>query len=71
VVVVADGPVWRQLAGLAAVLLGARSRTYLVRSTTNDASSVLRAAGFAHIDASVVSTDAEPEAAAFARGIGG
>jgi len=70
VVVVADGAASRQLAGLAAVLLGARSRTFLLRSNRSDATNVLRAAGFAHIDAAVVSTDAEPEAAAFARGIG-
>ncbi|MBK7832473.1 MAG: hypothetical protein IPJ56_09045 [Gemmatimonadetes bacterium] len=61
---------WRQLAGLAAVLLGARGRTALVRPTEG-ADSALRAAGFAHLDAAVVSPDAEPEAAELARKVGG
>lgn len=68
VVVVADKAAWRQLAGLAAVLLGARGRTALVRPTEADK---LRALGFAHLDASVVSPDAEPEAAKLARKVGG
>lgn len=68
VVVVADKAAWRQLAGLAAVLLGARGRTALVRPTEADK---LRALGFAHLDASVVSPDAEPEAAELARKVGG
>ena len=70
VVVVADKAAWRQLAGLAAVLLGARGRTALVRPTEG-AESALRAAGFAHLDAAVVSPDAEPEAAELARKVGG
>jgi len=70
VVVVADEPARRQLAGLAAVLLGARGRTALVRPT-KDADSALRAAGFAHLDAAVVSPEAEPEAAELARKVGG
>ncbi len=70
VVVVADKAAWRQLAGLAAVLLGARGRTALVRATEG-AESALRAAGFAHLDAAVVSPDAEPEAAELARKVGG
>lgn len=68
VVVVADKAAWRQLAGLAAVLLGARARTALVRTTEADK---LRALGFAHLDAAVVSPDAEPEAAELARKVGG
>ncbi len=68
VVVVADKAAWRQLAGLAAVLLGARGRTALVRVTEADK---LRALGFAHLDAAVVSADAEPEAAELARKAGG
>lgn len=68
VVVVADKAAWRQLAGLAAVLLGARGRTALVRPAEADK---LRALGFAHLDASVVSPDAEPEAAELARKVGG
>ena len=70
VVAVADHAAFRQLAGLAAVLLGARGRTVLVRPGS-DALSALRSVGFAHIDAAVVSADAEPEAAAFARSVGG
>lgn len=70
VVVVATRPAWRQLAGLAAVLLGARGRTALVRPTEG-ADSALRAAGFAHLDGAVVSPDAEPEAAELARKVGG
>ncbi|KYF47076.1 hypothetical protein BE04_43730 [Sorangium cellulosum] len=70
VVVVADKAAWRQLAGLAAVLLGARGRTVLVRPSEG-ADSALRAAGFAHLDAAVVSPDAEPEAAELARKVGG
>jgi hypothetical protein len=69
VVVVADEAASRQLAGLAAVLLGARGRTALVRPTEG-ADSALRAAGFAHLDAAVVSPDAEPEAAELARRLG-
>lgn len=70
VAVVAARPEWRQLAGLAAVLLGARGRTALVRPT-DGADGTLRAAGFAHIDAAVVSPDAEPETAELARKVGG
>jgi hypothetical protein len=70
VVVVADKPAWRQLAGLAAVLLGARGRAILVRPS-EDAEDALRNAGFAHVDAPAVSPDAEPEAAEFARKVGG
>jgi hypothetical protein len=66
VVVVAAMPAFRQLAGLGAVLLGARGRTALVRPTW-DADGVLRSACFAHLDAAVVSPDAEPEAAELAR----
>ena len=70
VVVVAATPAFRQLAGLGAVLLGARGRTVLIRPTS-DADGVLRSAGFAHLDEAVVSPDAEPEAAEFARKRGG
>lgn len=70
VVVVADRGSFRQLAGLAAVVLGARGRTALVR-TTEGAETGLRAAGFGHLDAVLVSPDAEPEAAEFARSAGG
>src|SRR5262245_4899082 len=70
VVVVAHKAAWRQLAGLVAVLLGARGRTVIVRPSEG-ADSALRAAGFAHIDATVVSPDSEPEAAELARKMGG
>lgn len=70
VVVVADNAACRQLAGLAAVLLGARGRTALVRPSEGD-DETLRSAGFAHLDAAVVSPDAEPQAAELARRLGG
>lgn len=70
VVVVAERPAFRQLAGLAAVLVGARSRTILVRPGAESTDS-LRSRGFAHIDAAVVSPDAEPAAADLARSMGG
>jgi len=68
VVVVADKATWRQLAGLASVLLGARGRTALVRATEADK---LRSLGFAHLDAAVVSPDAEQEAAELTQQVGG
>lgn len=66
VAVVAAKGAFRQLAGLAAVLVGARGRTVIVRPGA-DAASALRTAGFAHIDVVVASPDAEPEAAELAR----
>ena len=66
VIVVANTPTFRQLAGLCAVLLGARGRTALVRPT-DEANVALRSAGFAHLDAEVISADAETDAAEFAR----
>lgn len=70
VVVLAErGPV-RQLAGLAAVIVGARGRTALVRPHA-DATAAVRAAGFAHVDAVVISPDTEPAAVELARRIGG
>ncbi len=70
VVVVAETPAFRQLAGLAAVLVNARGRTVLVRPS-RDAAATLRSAGFAHFDAAVVSSDAEGPAAELARSVGG
>jgi len=70
VVAVSDKAAFRQLASLAAVLLSARGRTVIVRPSS-DAANVLRAAGFAHLDAVIVSPDAELEAADFARSAGG
>lgn len=69
VVVVAQKPAWRQLAGLAAVLLGARARTKLFRPI-EDPWIVLRAEGFPQVDAMVISSDAEVEAAEMARKVG-
>ena len=70
VAVVSDVPSTRQLAGLAAVLLGARGRTTVVRPG-DGAESALRALGFGHVDAAVVSADAEGSAAELARKLGG
>jgi hypothetical protein len=70
IVVIAEKAQWRQLAGLSAVVLNARGRTVLVRPTA-DAERALRTAGFAHVDAAVVSPDAEPDSAALARKVGG
>ncbi len=70
VVAVAAGGAFRQFAGLAAVLVGARGRTIIIHPGA-EAASELRAAGFVHIDAVVVSSDAEPEAGEFARSTGG
>ncbi len=70
VVVVADRAAWRQLAGLSAVLLGARGRAAVLRPTES-AEGALRLAGFAHLDAAVISSDDGPEAAEFARKVGG
>ncbi len=69
VVAIADRGPFRQLAALAAVLLGARGRTVIVRPGAT-AVGALRAAGFAHLDVAVVSPDAEPDAAALARAVG-
>jgi hypothetical protein len=69
VVVVATKPSFRQLAGLAAVMVAARGRTVVLRPGA-DAAPVARAAGFAHIDAVVVSPDAEPDVGDFARSMG-
>jgi len=66
VVVVASSPAFRQLAGLAAVLLAAKARTPLVRPDAEPAP-VLASAGFPAVDAAVVSPDAEPACADFAR----
>ncbi len=70
VAVIASAAAFRQLAGLAAVMLGARRRTVVVRPSEG-AADALRAAGFAHIDAAIVSRDAEAAAADLARTIGG
>lgn len=66
VLAVASTPLHRQLAGLLAIFAGAQSRTRLTRPD-DDLRSVLKASGFAQIDAPVVSDDAEPSCAEFAR----
>lgn len=66
VLVVASTPAHRQLAALAAPILGAASRTRLIRPAA-DAASTTRAAGFALLDRAIVSSDADPADAAFAR----
>lgn len=65
VAVVASNPAHRQLAGLAAVALEASRRTAVIRPGEN-VKAILSAASFAQVDVTVVSPDAEPEAAAFA-----
>lgn len=70
IVAVAQRPVHRQLAALAAVLLGARAKTALVRPGA-DVLTTLRAVGFAQVDVSVVSADADADAARFARSAAG
>jgi len=70
VVAIAAKGAFRQLAGLAAVLVGARGRTIIVHPGAN-AAGALRTAGFAHIDVVLVSPDAEPEAGELARSMGG
>lgn len=66
VVVVASSGAHRQLAALAAVALNARGRTVLLRPAEQVATT-LQAAGFAQVDAAVVSSDAEADAARFAQ----
>jgi hypothetical protein len=70
VVAIASKGSSRQLAGLAAVVLGARGRTAVIRPG-REAAAALRAAGFSHVDIAVVSSDAEPEAGEVARAAGG
>jgi hypothetical protein len=66
VLAVATTPVHRQLAGLLAILTGAAGRTRLTRPG-DDLRATLKAAGFAQLDVAVVSPDAEPDCADFAR----
>ncbi len=65
VVVVAENPAHRQLAGLAPAILGARGRAPLVRPS-QDVAATLKEAGFGQVDAAVVSSDAGSDAARFA-----
>jgi hypothetical protein len=66
VLVVATTPAHRQLAGLLAIAVGAAARTRLVRPS-GDLRATLKEAGFAQLDLAVVSPDAEPACADFAR----
>lgn len=66
VLAVASSPATRQLAGLLAIVVGSPARTRLARPS-DDLGAVLKAAQFAQIDVAVVSPDADPACAAFAR----
>jgi hypothetical protein len=66
VLAVATKPVHRQLAGLLAVFTGAAARTRL-SLPGEDLRATLKGAGFAQVDVAVVSPDAEPACADFAR----
>lgn len=70
VVAVASSPRTRQLAGLCAVALQASARTVVLRPA-EDVRATLRAAGFAQVDHAIVSADAEPDCAGFARAAAG
>jgi hypothetical protein len=70
VLAVATRPAHRQFAALLAIVTGAVARTRLTRPGS-DLREALKAAGFAQIDVAVVSRDAEPECADFARGAAG
>ena len=70
VVAIASKGSFRQLASLAAVVLGARGRTAVIRPGT-DATAAVRAVGFSHVDIAVVSPDAEPDAGEVARSMAG
>jgi hypothetical protein len=66
VLAVATTPAHRQLAGLLAIAIAASARTRLVRPAA-DLRPTLKEAGFAQLDAAVVSEDVEPACADFAR----
>jgi hypothetical protein len=66
VVVVATSAAHRQLAGLAAVLLGSRERARVLRPAA-DPRAILAEARFAAPDVAAISPDAEPDCAAFAQ----
>ena len=69
VLVVADRPQTRHLAGLVAPLIGASGPTRLV-TPTDDVAATLKAAGFSHGAQAVVGPNASPAAQAFARTAG-
>jgi hypothetical protein len=66
VLAVVTEPADRQLAGLLAITVGSSGRTRLTRPG-DDVRATLKEAGFAQIDATVVSPDADAACAAFAR----
>ncbi len=66
VLAVATTPAHRQLAALLAIVVNAPARTRLTRPA-DDLPSTLKAAGFVQLDVAVVSPDAEPDCASFAR----
>ena len=66
VLAIATSPAHRQLAALLAIVVGSAARTRLARPAP-DLQLTLRAAGFAQVDQALVSPDAEPDCAAFAR----
>lgn len=66
VLAIATSPSTRQLAALLAVVVGSPARTRLTRPG-DDTRVLLKTAGFAQLDVAVVSQDAEPAVAAFAR----
>lgn len=70
VLAIATKPSHRQLAGLLGVLVGSSSRTRLTRPG-EDVRAALKEAGFAQLDAAVVSPDAEPDCAEFAQRVTG
>lgn len=66
VLAVASTPIHRQLGALLAISAGSPDRTRLTRPADN-LRATLKDAGFVQIDAAIVSDDAEPDCAAFAR----
>lgn len=66
VVVAASSPAFRQLGGLAAVAIGARAKSVVV-SPDPDPRAVLRRTTIPQVDVAVISSDAEGDAADFAR----
>lgn len=66
VLAVAQAPQTRQLAALLAIVVGSAARTRLTRPGP-DLRPVLKEAGFSQLDIAIVSVDAEPACADFAR----
>lgn len=66
VLAIATTPAHRQLAALLAIIVGSPATTRLT-SPVDEIRTILKDAGFTQVDASIVSTDAEPDCAIFAR----